>query len=310
VNITQLEAFTVVSKVKSISEAAQVLHLTQPALSLQMRNLENWLGVELLKRTHKGVELTPAGEVFEEYARAMLDLYRNLKKDLANLESGAGRQLLVGASSTIGNYALPCSIATFREYAPDITITLRVSNSAAVIEDAKAKSIDLGFVDRWVHDQALLVEKIGETPVVVIASPETKLDVPSDRLPSDHDLTVVPLAELRSYPLLVREPGSGVRHMVETALAGMGEDLRGFPVVMGLNSWEAIKSAVAAGKGLAFVPYFSVRKEVYTGELSAYRVRELDLGCPFCLVRARESRTPPALQKFISFMRSPRRGFC
>ena len=95
-NITQLEAFMVVAKVKSLSEAAKILHLTQPALSQQMKSLESWLGVELLRRTNRGVDLTPQGEIFEENAAGILDLYRNLKRDLANVVDEDKSRITVG----------------------------------------------------------------------------------------------------------------------------------------------------------------------------------------------------------------------
>lgn len=316
-NINQIEAFAVVAKVKSISEAAKILHLTQPALSLQIKNLESFLGAELLKRTNKGIDITPAGEVFLEYGKAILDLYRNLRRDLENLEKGSQKQIVVGASSTIGNYALPCSIAIFRDYAPDISLILRVSNSAAVIDGILSRNFDLGFVERWVSHESLLVEKIAESDVVLIAPPDFRPVTSEEKagnlqatITSENSFNRIGLAELQSLPLIVREVGSGTRHMLESALASLGKSLREFRIVMELNSPDAIKSAVAAGRGLAFIPYFAVRKEVYAGYVQAFKVKELDLRCPFCMIRLKDAKTSPALEKFMAFIRSTRRGFC
>lgn len=329
-NIGQLEAFMVVTKVKSLSEAAKILHLTQPALSQQMKSLESWLGVELLRRTNRGVELTPQGEVFEEYAAGILDLYRNLKRDLANVVDEDGRRITVGAGSTIGNYALPCSIAIFREKAPDVIVTLRVSNSSSVVSGVLDGSLDLGFIEGraegYPKRDQLVEEKIAETEIIVAASPDTT--VPEESIeeqrpggapasPEGRGHTGqcpayprVSIQSLLGMPMIVRETGSGTRNVVESVLKTMGLGLGDFKVVMELNSVDAIKSAVAAGKGVAFIPVFAVRKELYTGYLKGYKVVGAEFACPFSMIRLKDRTVQPVQQRFMSFIRSSRRGFC
>ena len=198
-----------------------------------------------------------------------------------------------------------------------------MSNSSSVVSGVLDGSLDLGFIEGraegYPKKDQLVEEKIAETEIIVVASPDTT--VPGESIegqrpegaPVSGQCPAYPRVSIESLlamPMIVREAGSGTRNVVESVLQTMRLTLGDFKVVMELNSVDAIKSAVAAGKGVAFIPVFAVRKELYTGYLKGYKVVGAEFACPFSMIRLKDRIVQPAQERFISFIRSSRRGFC
>jgi DNA-binding transcriptional LysR family regulator len=271
--LRQLEVFLAVGRARSFRRAAEALHLSQPALSQHVRELEDELGVRLFDRLGRTVSLTEAGRAVEEHAGrvfATLADARQAVSDLRGLHKGT---LTIGASSTPGIYVLPRVLAAFGRQYPAITVSMRLGNSADIERMIRGNELDLGLVGGHVlgsEERCLHSGLVDE--LVLIVSPShpwaRRREIPTHRL--------------GEAPLLMREVGSATRQVTERALEAAGTRYR---VGLVLEHTEAIKQAVMAGLGAAFVSIHAVRGEVATGRLRALRLRGLRLSRHFHLIR-------------------------
>ena len=246
----QLITFSTVSEHGNISRAANALHLSQPAVSGQLRQLQDEFGEPLYRREGRGVKLTAAGEGLAVYADQMRETFAQahaFRNALRGLESGT---LRVGASTTPASYLLPYLIAEFHRRHPDVTIQTIDGNTGEIV--AGLGSLDIAMIEG--PEGLDLPAGIGVTPwledeIVVIA-------------PRGHPLAVIEggttLDVLCAYPVVLREEGSGVRQLVERACARAGVEMR---VALEIAGVEGVKEAVRAGMGIGFVSAMSMRHE-------------------------------------------------
>ncbi|WP_144150424.1 LysR family transcriptional regulator [Paraburkholderia sp. BCC1885] len=252
----QLITFAAVAEHRNISRAALALHLSQPAVSGQLRLLQEEFGEPLYQRDGRGVRLTPAGEQLASYAMRLRDTWRQAhayRDALRGLESGT---LRVGASTTPASYLLPYLIAGFHRLFPDVTLHTTDGNTAEIV--GALASLDIALV---------------EGPVGADLPPDTAVrpwreDEIVAIMPRGHPLAGnfgegaaagrIELAELGAHPLVLREAGSGVRQMVERAFARAGVPMR---VALEIAGVEGVKEAVRAGMGVGFVSAMSMRHE-------------------------------------------------
>lgn len=304
--LSQIEAFYTVIRAGSISKAARQMHLTQPALSLQIQDLEEYFCVQLLERTNKGVKPTPAGELVYYYGQKLLNLKATLCNEVEKLQSSTAKQLRLGASTVIGGYALPCSIHSFKERYPHAQINLSLANSQTVLEALLEGNLDIAIIEGPLPEgiaQSLdefVSRSIGEDDLVLVGAPAL---IPEGR-------EAVTLAELRGLPLVVREKGSGVRATIEKALLEQGVQPNELNITMEINCLEAIKATLEMGKGYSIISYIGVRKELYYGTLKALSVKGLSSRNVFTMLNKRNTFLSPLERAFIDFMRSKDRGFC
>ncbi len=302
--LSQIEAFCAVILAGSISQAARQVHLTQPALSLQIRDLEEFFCVQLLERTNKGVKPTPAGEQVYYYGQKLISLKATLCSEIEKMQSSVARQLRVGASTVLGGYAIPCSIHSFKEKNPHAQVSLTIANSRNVLEMLLDGKVDIALIEgatpkntRQGVDE-LVSRSIGEDDLVLVTS--------SALIPEGKE--TVTLEELKALPLIIREQGSGVRAIVENALLSLGVKLEDLNIIMEVNSLDAIKAML--GKGYAIISYIAVRKELYNGTLKALAVKELSCKNTFTMFHKRSAFLAPLEKSFVDFMRSKDKGFC
>ncbi len=259
--LRQFEVFLAIARAGSFRRAAEALHLSQPALSQHVRELETALGARLFDRLARRVALTDAGRVLSEHATRLfvtLADARQAIQDLQGLERGS---LTIGASSTPGIYVLPRLLGAFRQRYPGIELTLRLGNSEGVERLVRASELDLGLVGG--HQDCP-----GAACLNTALPDELRLVVPpGHRWASGREVTPERLAD---EPLLMREPGSATRELTERTLRAAGIPCR-YGLV--LEHPEAIKQAVLAGLGVAFLSIHAVDGEVATGRLHALRLR-------------------------------------
>lgn len=264
-NLHFLRVFTTVAESRSFSRAAELLFMSQPAVSKAVRELEQQVGLALLDRSARPVALTEAGAVLLGHARQMFADERAAERALDQMRDLGAGSLAVGASSTIGIYLLPPAIARFHRRYPRIRLFLDIGNTQQVLEHLRSASLDVAFVEGPVEGDELEIVPWRTDELVVIAPP-------------DHPLAhgdPVTLERLLDEPFVLREPGSGTREVIELALRARGAALT---VPLELGSTEAIKRAVIAGMGLAIVSVATVTTELATGQLRLIQVPELPLG--------------------------------
>ncbi len=286
----RLQVFNTVARLLSFTRAAEALHMTQPAVTFQVRQLEEAFNTRLFDRTHNRISLTEAGERVHEYADRILALYGEMDEAVREMTGEVKGVLLLGASTTIAEYMLPALLGDFKRRFPDVGIRLREANSDAIVAMVENNEIDLGLVESPVGNKNLAVATCRMDPLVLICPPEHPL--------AKQD--VVPLEVLGEYPCICREEGSGTREVLLEALRGEGINYDDLNVIMELGSPEAIKGAVEAGMGVAILSGSTVAKELRLGTLVA---RELEprITRPFSFVHQRQKFRLRAMEALVEF---------
>ena len=287
--LRQLEVFQAIARNRSFSLAAKRIHLSQPTLSEHVRELEEELGHRLFVRKGRVTLLSEAGRVFETYAARVAATVADGRRALDELDGLRKGSLVIGSSTTPGIYLLPRVVGAFRVRHPGIDLRLDIANSREIEDRVRANELDLGVIGG--HELAS-----GEECLAAGLVDELVLVVPrGHRWARQRAVSPSRLAE---EPLLLREDGSDTRRVTEQALAQAGVR---FTPGMQLGHTEAIKQAVSAGLGVAFVSVYAVMDDVATRRLAALRLRGLRIHRHFHLIH-NEARTLSASAR--AFMRA------
>ena len=287
-DLRQLEIFAKVAEMGSFSRAAEALHLTQPTVSEHIRALEDELGVRLLDRLGRGTATTRAGQLLLSYASRILALSREARQALEGYQGRMRGELVVGGSTIPGEYLLPSVIGRFREKFPEVSTTLVIGASQAVVDWVADGRVELGVVGARLPQRGLEFHELSPDEEVVV-------------IPAGHPWqgrAQVTLEELAREPLLIRERGSGTRAAFESALERAGVDLGTLRVAGEMGSNQAIKQAVKAGMGVTVLSRIAVEEESRQGVLAFLRVRDLAVTRGFYVVTHRERSRSPVAEAF------------
>jgi DNA-binding transcriptional LysR family regulator len=289
----RLQVFHAVAKQMSFTKAAETLFMTQPAVTFQIKQLEEHFNARLFERGHGKVALTPAGEVVLEYAERILSLSAELETRVREMTGRLSGPLLIGASTTIAEFLLPRVLGEFKSVHPDVQPRLTVANSETIENRVAEHTLDLGLIEAPSHLPALETEVCCEDELQVI-------------VPAKH-----PLAKLKSvapkqlvqYPYVSRETGSGTREFTDLYFRKAGIAAGELQVVMELGSPEALKGVVGTGLGFAIVSKATVAKEQRLGELVAIPLTPR-LMRSLSLVYPREKFRSRLLNTFVEFAKA------
>ncbi len=289
----KLKVFCTVAEMKSFSKASEIIHLTQPAVSLQIQTLEETFETKLFDRSSNTVVLTPAGEILYKYAKDILSQYDAAERAVSGITGLVKGSMTIGASTTIGNYLLPRVIAEFRKVHPKIKIHLLVGNTKRITELLKGGVIDLGLVEGSVTKYKLTTEKLIADELALI-------------VPANHHwlkLGEVSILELLKVPFVFREEGSGTRQVIEHYLSEHGIYPQDMTCSAILGSTEAIKDAVENGIGVAIVSRWAVRKELTHNTLKALKFKECEMLREFSLLFNRNAVSTYSVDTFYNYLK-------
>jgi LysR family transcriptional regulator, transcriptional activator of the cysJI operon len=272
----RLKVFRAVAEHLNFRKAAEHLFLTQPAVTLQIKALENDLGARLFDRTRGRIFLTREGAVLLSYANRIAALVSEAERELGTDDGRVLGELSLGVSTTIAQYVLPRLLGAFLGEHPRVQFSLHSGNTAEIVQLLLDNKVSVGLIEGPARERSVRTEPFMEDELVLI----TSRDAESERFSR---------AQLRASNLLMREQGSGSRRVVEIALENAGFKLKRFKKVMDLDSTEAIKSAVEAGLGVGFVSRWAIAKELELGALKVVQINGLRIKRHFTLV----SRTGP-----------------
>ncbi|OFZ68672.1 MAG: LysR family transcriptional regulator [Betaproteobacteria bacterium RBG_16_58_11] len=287
----RLQVFYTVAKQLSFTKAAELLYMTQPAVTFQVKQLEEHFNTRLFERSHSKITLTPAGEVALEYAERILSLSSEMDTRLGELTGQISGTLLVGASTTIAEYMLPRLLGDFKAQYPNVHARLMVANSESIEAKIADHTLDVGLIEAPSHHPQLMSHVCCEDELVAICSPKYQVAQYTS-------ITPVQLAEL---PYVSRESGSGTREVMDDYFRKNGVQPEDLHIVMELGSREAIKGAVEAGLGIAIVSRATIQKEIKLGDLIAIPL-EPRLYRPLSMVNAKEKFRSRLLQTFLEFV--------
>lgn len=290
----RLRVFHTVAKLLSFTKAAEALHMTQPAVTFQVRQLEEYFNTRLFDRTHNKVNLTAAGEKVSEFAERIFDLYAEMENSVRDLTGEISGALTIGASTTIAEYMLPALLGEFKNRYPDINLRLKVSNSDGVVSMVEHNVIDLGVVEAPVSNKNLIVEICHEDQLVVVAAPEHELVKRASK---------VTAADIKEYPFVCREEGSGTREVIMQYLADEGVTAAEMNFSFELGSPEALKGAVEAGMGISILSRSTIEKELKLNTLAELQL-DPPLSRPFSFVRQRQKFRVRVMEELLEFAQS------
>lgn len=292
----RLRVFRAVADEMSFRKAAEVLHLSQPAVSQQIRALEEEAGVRLFDRgAGEGhgtqIALTEAGRVLLRYAKSAAATMDEARRALAALQNDVAGELHLGASTTVAQYVLPRILGAFLRQYPQVELSLVSGNTEHIVEAVAAERIELGIIEGPAMRREVKTQRMIQDEMVLIANPNH---------PWVQSGIIAP-GELANAPLLLRERGSGSRRVVERALKQAGLPLRSLRVAMELDSTEAIVSGVEAELGVGFVSRFAIGKALRLGTVRMVRVKGLEIMRDFSFVWLAGTETHGAAAAFQRF---------
>lgn len=289
----KLKVFCTVAETKSFSKTSQIIHLTQPAVSLQIQALEELYETKLFDRSSNTINLTSAGEVLYRYSKCILELYAELEMEIGKITGLIKGSISIGASTTVGNYVLPNLIFDFKKTHPKIGINIQIGNTKRVLDLLNSGVIDFGLVEGDTSGHKIKVEPLLSDELVFI-------------LPSVHPWSkkkTISILEITEEPFIVREEGSGTRQIIEKYLLSHGIKISDMHVVLVLGSTESIKEAVERGMGISIMSRWAVRKEVKYGTLKYITAKEDRMLRNFSLTMPKNSVVSHAVDEFISYIR-------
>lgn len=290
-DLHKLRTFAVVATEGNITRAARRLSTSQPAVSKQLSELEESLGIALFHRLPRGVRLTEAGHLLLRHAERIFAAESVAEAELAELGGLTRGRLSIGASTTIGSYLMPHVFSAFHREHPDVKLELEIANTSVIQNMVLDDRIDLGLTEGFVAREQLVAEVVHYDEMVLIAAPSHPLATRASVLPRD----------LARHTFISRERGSGTRDVIEAALAERKVELE---PAMALGSTEAIKSVVASGAGIAIVSRLAVEQELSLGRLRTVEVQGLSVRRALHMVRLGGKRESPAVEAFIRMLRA------
>ncbi len=290
-NLHRLRVFHAVARRESYSRAAEDLHISQPAVSKHVLDLEEELGFKLFHRLGRRIILTEAGRLMADYAQRIFVLADEARRALEELQGLERGRLKLGASSTPGNYLLPRTLAAFQARYPRLEVSLDIMASHDVVDRILRQDLDLGFVGAT-FDAELHVQPYVEDDVVLVLRPGHPLAL----------VRAIPREALEKETFILRDAGSGTRTVTESQLKARGITIRR---MLELRSVEAIKQAVAAGLGISFISHYAVTLEVRHKVLAAAADRQLRFRRPLVMISRKDARLSPAALAFAASARKP-----
>lgn len=261
----RLQVFMAVAKHLNFTRAADALFMSQPAVTFQIKQLEDLYRTRLFERSHGNISLTPAGELVLSYAGKIMALSDELESRMGEMSGEIRGPLLIGASSTIGECLLPALLGEFNALYPQVRARLIVANSEQIETRVAAHSLDLGLIEAPAKISGIASEACGHDELVVICAP----DYP---LPSAKSIAAKTLVD---YEYIAREPGSGTRQSSDDYFRAHKIDPQSLKLQMELGSPEALKKVVALGLGFSIVS-----RAVLGPEISAKTLRVIHLKPP------------------------------
>lgn len=292
-NFHQLHIFYTVAEKGSFSAAAQALHMTQPAVTMQIQSLEDYFGTKLLHRSTKKIELSEAGRTLLPHAKRSVELVRQTDEAMSAFTQMLQGRLQLGASLTIGEYVLPRMLGPFARQYPDISIVMKVMNTTQIMDDILKHQLNFGLIEAPVQHPDMIVEPIMQD--------ELKLVVPAGHALADRG--EVELEDVLSYAFVLREKGSGTRQVMEDQLQKRNIDPQDMNVVMELGSTGAVKSAVEAGVGITMLSPSSVQHELALGLVHIVDIRGLEFKRQFYAIHLKSSLLPLSAVAFLNYLR-------
>ncbi|MBF0589655.1 MAG: LysR family transcriptional regulator [Magnetococcales bacterium] len=288
---TRLRVFYAVAKQLSFTRAAEELYLTQPAVTFQIRQLEEHFNTRLFDRHHNRISLTEAGKTVYGYSERILELYRETEKAISEMTGVTQGIVKLGASTTIGEYMLPAMLSGYHEKFPNVKVRLSVDNTRLVVRKLEDATIDIGMVEGPVKNKNIIVALCTEDELGVIVAPGHPFA----------EMNEIPIQKLKEHHFISREEGSGTRDVIADQLSRGGLNYDQLNTILELGTTESVKGAVEGGVGFSIVSSVSMRKELKLGSLVIKRIKGLSMKRKINFVHQKQKFRTKAVEEFLNY---------
>jgi DNA-binding transcriptional LysR family regulator len=292
----RLKAFCLIVEMKSFSKAAEAKFMTQSAMSHLIKNLEEELGMTLLSRKGKTVMPTPAGRALYDHAQKILIQYKNMENDLYAIVHKIKGPLNIGASATPAKYLLPQVFYDFSKKYHEVQVNLSVSNTEKIINELLRGEIDIGIVEGSVKDTRIVLDKIAEDEIVLIASDQNPLTKKSQ----------VTTQDIISQPFIMPETGSGTREFINDFFSMAKIDMEKINILMTLGDPELLVQMVQSGLGISFVSKWSAFKTIKEGTIKVLKLPGGSLYRKFYIASPDKEPSTMVAKTFFKFIKGYR----
>jgi len=289
-DLRHFETFLKIAELKSFTKAAEALYLTQPTVSKQIVDLERFFDVRLIDRTKRTVALTKSGEILLQYARDLINLKKDAIEAIASFKGIKKGTITVGASTIPGIYILPRILGVFKKKYNGIGIKLIISDTKGITEKMEEGKLDIGFVGAKNTTLKIDYKKFVDDTIVIIAPPEFP--------------DLIRLKDLKDYPLIAREQGSGTRNNFESSLKKTKDvNPADLTVVAELTDNEAIKETVKNGMGMSYISKMAIVDELATGKLKRIAIQGFpEIKRSFYVITRRGKTIPPQVKALLEII--------
>lgn len=291
INLNQLRAFYLAARKNSITKAAEALHVTQPAVTMQIKAFENQLNVKLFRKYGNELQLTDVGQVLYGYAMRMFNIVDEIEYVLKSYGDLTQGSLTIGTTRSFARHLMPGLLSMFQKSFPKVRVFLKVGSSQEIADSIAAFRYDLGIIGRLPHLNNLKVVPYTKEEFCVVISPNHRLATKS----------LISIFDLKNEPIIIRENGSGSRHAILSLLASHNMKPS---VLVEAGSVEFIKEYVIKERGISFLNKPEVELEVKMGLLKALDINEGPIWIQTDIVFARRANLTPAAQAFLRIIRS------
>ena len=291
INLNQLRTFFLVAKEKSITKAAYTLHITQPAVTMQIKAFEKNLDVKLIRKSGKELQLTDMGNVLYGYAERIFEIVEELEYALKGYGDLTQGSLTIGTTRSFARHLMPGLLSRFQERFPSVKVYLKSGSSQEIADSIAAFKFDLGIIGRLPHMNKLRVVPYTKEELCVVISPNHRLAANS----------MISLSELKNEPIIIRESGSGSRHTILSLLTSHNMKPS---VLVEAGSVEFIKEYVIKERGISFLSKPEIEFEVKMGLLNPLNVKEGPIWIQTDIVFPRRANLSPPAQAFLRIIRS------
>ena len=297
-NFHQLYIFQMVANHLSFSRAAEAMAITQPAVSIQVQELEKFLGITLFHRRPRGLKITEAGNAVLAYAQQIFALSNQLVHTIQEMEDLHSGRLVLGASSTPGEYVLPLVVGRFRQIYPGIQVELVIGNTRNIMQRILDGDMDLGMIGDSVEESSSELEIVDfqDDEIILVASPSHPV----------HSLDSPSIEQIMELGLVAREQGSATRLAAERQFRNLGTMPR---IAVELGSNQAVKQAASAGGGIGIISRLGITAELNAGMLKVLDVAGWECRRQLTLIQPKDRYLSPSQRAFREFLMAERHSF-
>lgn len=293
--LQQLRIIKAIASEKSFTKAADILFMSQPSLSKQVKILENRLGILLVNRENNKISLTEAGKLFLQYSERVLSLCEESCRALNDLKNGDRGNLIVGASQTIGTYLMPRILALFAQNYPQINLAVHVDSTRIIAKNVVDREIDIAVVGGDIPEDLkknLTIESFVEDELTLIIPKSHPFAIKKKKYINKNDLYHLNFITLNSH--------STIRKFIDNILIQNNIETKQFNIIMQLNSIEAIKTAVSLGLGAAFVSSSAIEKEIKLKTIEIIHIENIKITRTLSIITNRECYRSKAFEFFYN----------